>query len=161
MVNQWSVRTQTRRWRSLLAASALFGLLAVWSLGSPPAGGAQSPGPVLLATGQFGVIDGLHKGEGKALIVLLPDGQRFLRFEGFKVTNGPDVYVYLSGHAAPRDSVQLHQGAAFEIGRLKGNIGDQNYALPAEVDLSKFKSVAIYCKRFSVIFSTAELVFHR
>ncbi len=156
-MNQWSVRTQTRRRFSVLAARALLGLLTVWSLVSP-ASGAQSPGPVFLATGQFGEIDGLHKGEGKALIVMLPDGQRFLRFEDFKVTNGPDLYVYLSGHAAPRDRVQLHQGAAFEVGRLKGNIGDQNYALPAEVDLSKFKSVAIYCKRFSVIFSTAELV---
>ncbi len=156
-MNRWSVRTHIRRRPSPQAALALLGLLAVWSLGLP-ASGAQSPGPVFLATGQFGEIDGLHKGEGKALIIMLPDGQRFLRFEDFKVTNGPDLYVYLSGHAAPRDRVQLHQGAAFEVGRLKGNIGDQNYALPAEVDLSKFKSVAIYCKRFSVIFSTAELV---
>ncbi len=157
-MNGWSVLTHIRRRLSLLAAPAVLGLVAVWYLGSPTASGAQSPGPVFLATGQFGVIDGLHRGEGKALIVMLPDGQRFLRFEDFKVTNGPDLYVYLSGHAAPRDKVQLHQGAAFEVGRLKGNIGDQNYALPAEVDLSKFKSVAIYCKRFSVIFSTAELV---
>lgn len=156
-MNRWSVRTHIRRRPSPQAVLVLLGLLAVWSLGSP-ANGAQPPGPVFLATGQFGEIDGLHKGEGKALIIMLPDGQRFLRFEDFKVTNGPDLYVYLSGHAAPRDRVQLHQGAAFEVGQLKGNIGNQNYALPAEVDLSKVKSVAIYCKRFSVIFSTAELV---
>ncbi len=146
---------------SLLTATVMLGLLALLHFGSPQAIRAQSPAPVVLASGQFVEIDGLHKGEGKALVVVLPDGQRFLRFEDFKVTNGPDLYVYLSGHTAPRDKAQLHQGAAFEIGLLKGNIGNQNYALPADLDLSKFKSVAVYCKRFSVIFSTAALVFRR
>ncbi len=122
---------------SLLRATAVLGLLAFLHLNSPQAVRAQSPAPVFLASGQFGEIDGLHKGEGKALVVVLPDGQRFLRFEDFKVTNGPDLYVYLSGHTAPRDKAQLHQGAAFEVGRLKGNIGNQNYTLPADLDLTK------------------------
>ncbi|HYU20661.1 MAG TPA: DM13 domain-containing protein, partial [Chloroflexota bacterium] len=62
-----------------------------------------------------------------------------------------------SGHPAPRDSRQLHEGGAFEIARLKGNVGDQNYELPADLDLSAVKSVVIYCRQFSVVFSTAEL----
>lgn len=87
----------------------------------------------------------------------LSDGTFVLRLEEFKVTNGPDLYVYLSGHPGPRSGSQVHEGGALEVARLKGNIGNQNYALPPNVDLSKFKSVVIYCKQFSVVFSTAKL----
>jgi len=80
-----------------------------------------------------------------------------LRFESFKVQNGPDLYVYLSGHPAPRSSNEVHAAGAYEVARLKGNIGDQNYDLPRDLDLSQYKSVVIYCKRFSHVFSTAEL----
>jgi hypothetical protein len=40
---------------------------------------------------------------------------------------------------------------------LKGNIGDQNYELPANADLAKYRAVTIWCKRFSVNFGTAPL----
>ncbi len=143
--------------RTALLATALLAAL-IW----PGAGAvsAQSQ-PVTLATGQFTGTDSFHKGEGKALLVRLPDGQRFIRFEDFRVTNGPDLYVYLSGHPSPRTGAQLHEGAAFEVARLKGNVGNQNYELPADLELSKFKSVAIYCKRFSVMFGSAELITRR
>lgn len=118
--------------------------------------GAQS-GPVTLATGTFSGTDSVHRGEGTALLVRLADGRRFLRFESLKVTNGPDLYVYLSGHPSPRTSAQLHEGAAHQVAFLKGNQGNQNYELAADLDLSKFKSAVIYCKRFSVVFATAEL----
>ncbi len=48
---------------------------------------------------------------------------------------------------------------AFEVAQLKGNIGGQNYLLPADLDLSTLKSVVIYCRRFTRVFSTAGLVF--
>jgi len=131
------------------------GLLWAAALVSPGAANAQVQ-PVVLATATFQGADAVHRGEGKALLVRLADGQRFLRFEQFRVTNGPDLYVYLSGHPAPRSSAQLHEGAAHEVGALKGNVGSQNYALPANLDLEKFKSAVIYCKRFTVIFATAE-----
>ncbi len=117
----------------LVAAIAAIVLPVVWYLGSTAEVEAQAAQPVFLASGQFGAVDSFHKGEGKVLMIQLPDGQRFLRFEDFKVTNGPDLYVYLSGHTAPRDKAQLHQGAAFEVSGLKGNIGSQNYALPADL----------------------------
>ncbi len=143
---------------ALLAGVAAIVLPTIaYALGAPTEAGAQSTQPVLLASGQFGGIDGLHKGEGKARVFRLPDGKLVLRLEEFKVTNGPDLYVFLSAHQAPRNSAQVHEGGAFEVARLKGNIGNQNYALPPNVDLSKFKSVVIYCKQFSVVFSTAEL----
>ena len=114
--------------------------------------------PIALGTGQFTEIDAVHKGEGSATVYRLPDERRLIRFETFKVQNGPDLYVYLSGHPTPRSSEELHNQGAFEVARLKGNIGDQNYELPADLDLSQYQSVVIYCKRFGVVFSTAELV---
>src|SRR5690554_4127738 len=96
------------------------------------AGSAQ--GGTVVARGTFGEVDAIHKGEGQAVLARLPDGRYTLRFEGFRVTNGPDLYVYLSGHPAPRSSAQLHQIADLEVATLKGNVGDQAYELPAGFD---------------------------
>ena len=156
-----------RRTAVVVAAAAivLLALPLAWYLASPlfltqavsesaPAAPAQSR----LTAGTFGVVDGIHRGEGTASFVQLPDGQRVLRLEeDFRVTNGPDLYVYLSGSAAPRTSAELHGSSAFEVAQLKGNAGGQNYALPGDLDLSKFRSVVIYCRRFTTVFSTAEL----
>jgi hypothetical protein len=119
------------------------------------AGAAQSD--AVVARGTFGEVDAIHKGEGQAVLTRLPDGRYTLRFEGFRVTNGPDLYVYLSGHPAPRSSAQLRQIADLEVATLKGNVGDQAYELPAGFDPARFKSVVVYCKRFTTVFSTAEL----
>jgi hypothetical protein len=117
-----------------------------------------APAHSRLAAGRFGVVDGIHKGEGAATLVRLPGGQTVLRLEDdFRVTNGPDLYVYLSAAPAPRSSSDLHAAGAFEVAQLKGNVGGQNYVLPDDLDLSKFRSVVIYCRRFTTVFSTAEL----
>ena len=86
------------------------------------------------------------------------DGGRVLRLDDFRATNGPDLYVYLSGHPAPRSSAELHADGAFEVAPLKGNVGSQNYELPADLDLAAFRSAVICCRRFATVFSTAELV---
>jgi Electron transfer DM13 len=154
-----------RPWLPLAIAAGIVLLPITWYLASPlvltRAVNESTPVQTVttkLAVGQFGVVDGIHKGEGTASISELPNGQRVLRLEDdFRVTNGPDLYVYLSGDAAPRSSDQLHASGAFEVGQLKGNVGGQNYQLPADVDLSAFRSVVVYCRRFTTVFSTAEL----
>ena len=118
----------------------------------------QPDAPIALSQGSFTEVDNIHKGAGHAAVYQLPDGKRVLRLENFNVTNGPDLFVYLAGSVMPRSSNDLHSAGAFEVARLKGNIGDQNYELPADLDLAKFKSVVIYCKQFSVVFSTADLM---
>ncbi len=148
-------------WHMWGAAVVIIVVALGWGPGAPSGAVAQSGQPVILAMGQWQGIDSFHQAQGKALMVRLPDGRRFIRFEDFRVTNGPDLYVYLSGHPSPRTGAQLHEGAAFEVARLKGNVGNQNYELPADLELSKFKSVAIYCKRFSVMFGSAELITRR
>jgi hypothetical protein len=146
-----------RVWGAAIVAVVVLG----WSLSAPSGAFAQSGQSVILAMGQWQGADSFHQAQGKALLVRLPDGRRFIRFEDFRVTNGPDLYVYLSGHPSPRSGAQLHEGGAFEVAVLKGNIGNQNYELPANLDLSKFKSVAVYCKRFSVMFGSAQLITQR
>jgi hypothetical protein len=156
---------------ALVVAITIVALPLAWYLGSPlfldqqvnedfpapMAGESPSVGDArLLSRGEFGEIDAIHKGQGQAQLYQLPDGRRVLRFQHFEVQNGPDLYVYLSGHPAPRSSTELHESGAFQVGRLKGNIGDQNYELPDDLDLSQYRSAVIYCRRFSVVFSTAE-----
>lgn len=108
-----------------------------------------------LVKGTFTDADGFHKGSGTALIVRA-GGDRVLRFEEFRVTNGPDLYVYLAAHPQPRSREDVHQGFV-SLGRLKGNVGNQNYPIPAGTDLTRFVSVVVYCQRFHVVFSTATL----
>lgn len=111
----------------------------------------------VLAKGSFVSADGVHTGKGTAAFYRVGQGL-VLRLDPFESTNGPDLHIYLSGSAAPRNSEQLHQGTSLEVAKLKGNIGAQNYTLPAGTDPGEFKSVVIYCKRFHVVFSTAELI---
>jgi hypothetical protein len=112
--------------------------------------------PTALSNGAFGVIDAIHGGEGTATIYALADGSRVLRFEDFRVTNGPDLHVYLARNDAPRSHDDLGDDY-IDLGSLKGNVGNQNYTLPAELDLSGYQSVVIYCVPFQVVFSTATL----
>jgi hypothetical protein len=102
-------------------------------------------------SGNFiGVNDGIHNAEGVAKVIVLDDGTNVLRLENFKATNGPDLYVYLATDRSASDIVNL--------GRLKGNIGNQNYPIPAGTDLAKYNTVLIWCKAFSVLFGSAQLV---
>jgi hypothetical protein len=87
----------------------------------------------------------------------LADGKRVLRFTNFETSNGPDVRVYLVAADDAKDSDTVKKAGFVEIGSLKGNIGDQNYDLPSDLDLSKYRAVTIWCKRFSVNFATAPL----
>jgi hypothetical protein len=125
----------------------------------PTAAAAPTPArPLLLREGAFGSMDdNLHKGQGRAAIYHLADGTRLLRLEDFSVTNGPDLYVYLSASASPRTARDFGAAPSVNLARLKGNVGNQNYSLPADLDLADFQSVVIYCKKYDVIISTAAL----
>lgn len=101
-------------------------------------------------TGTFmGIGDGFHKVEGVAKVIRLGNGAEILRIENLKATNGPDLYVYLSKDKSASDFVNL--------GRLKGNVGNQNYEIPTGTDLSKYDTVLIWCRAFSFLFGSAQL----
>lgn len=117
---------------------------------------AVSDTPMIIGQGQFQDADSFHKGSGTATIYQLPDGSHVLRFENFETTNGPDLHVLLVKEPAPASRDQIMAGY-IDLGSLKGNIGNQNYEIPAGTDISEYKSVVIYCMPFHVIFSIATL----
>jgi hypothetical protein len=104
----------------------------------------------LLSTGSFvGVGDGIHDAQGIAKVIPIEGGSNVLRLEDLVVTNGPDLYVYLSTDKSASDFV--------DVGRLKANIGNQNYPIPAGTDMTKYDTVLIWCRAFSVLFGSADL----
>ncbi|MCI0437761.1 MAG: DM13 domain-containing protein [Chloroflexi bacterium] len=118
---------------------------------------ASEGAAVGLRTGQFSDADSFHRGSGTATVYEGPDGSRILRLEDFRVTNGPDLRVILSPHPNPQERDEVTAEGYIELGKLKGNIGNQNYEIPGGVDISDFGSVVIYCKAFHVLFSAAPL----
>lgn len=114
----------------------------------------EAPDVQTVAEGSFVSRD--HPTSGTATVLGDGSGQRFLRLTGFETDNGPDLNVYLS--ATPPDG----DGSAFDddfvdLGDLRGNVGDQNYEIPADVDLGQHHTVVIWCVRFAVPFGAAEL----
>lgn len=109
------------------------------------------------AAGNFMGADSFHQGMGTATIFELGPGERVLRFEDFRVTNGPDLRVLLVNAPNPEGHGDLDDAGYVELGKLKGNVGSQNYDIPADLPLSEAQSVVIYCKPFRVVFSVASL----
>ncbi|GGZ30113.1 DM13 domain-containing protein [Streptomyces poonensis] len=120
-------------------------------------GGEPSTGdrhPVDLTEGRF--VTHEHDTSGIARTVRLLDGSQVLRLEDLMTSEGPDVRVYLSTRDADAVKEGLGDGAV-ALGKLKGNLGNQNYTVPAGTDLSAFRSAVIWCERFSVSFGAADL----
>jgi hypothetical protein len=109
-----------------------------------------------LASGQFH--SGAHETKGMATVFQLADGKKTLRLTNFETSNGPDVHVYLVAAQDAKDNDTVTKTEFVDLGSLKGNIGDQNYELPSNADLAKYRAVTIWCKRFSVNFGTAPLM---
>jgi hypothetical protein len=101
----------------------------------------------------------VHHTSGRATIYQESDGKLILRLTNFQTSNGPDVHVVLIAvKDASDDANFLKSGTErVELGKLKGNQGDQNYEIPAGTDLNKFRAVSIYCERFNANFGTAPL----
>ena len=112
--------------------------------------------PAKIVSGRFH--SNAHETNGHATIYRLPDGRRVLRLTEFATSNGPDVRVYLVAAGDVQDEDAAKQAGFVDLGALKGNIGDQNYDVPANLDLTKYRAVSIWCRRFSVNFGAAPLV---
>jgi hypothetical protein len=118
----------------------------------PPAG------PVVVRQGEF--VTHEHATTGRARVIRKPDGAHVLELVGLDTSNGPDLRVWLSDQPVRSGVDGWHvfdDGKRAELGRLKGNKGDQAYAIPDGTDLDRLTSVAIWCKRFSVSFGAAGL----
>jgi hypothetical protein len=128
---------------------------------APPASASPADAttaPIVLAEGSF--ISHEHGTTGTVRILELADGSRILRLAGLDTSNGPDLKVWLTD-APVLDGKDgwfvFDDGAYVDLGSLKGNRGNQNYPIPADLDLEGLSSVAIWCDRFNVSFGAAEL----
>jgi hypothetical protein len=111
-------------------------------------------GTVEVATGDFVSLD--HRTSGKLRVLDLGNGSRVVRLEGLRTDNGPDLYLYVTANPVDGEEGAFDDDVV-NLGRLKGNQGDQNYDLPAGVDLADYASVVIWCDRFDSAFGAAPL----
>ena len=102
-------------------------------------------------TGEFTGTDSFHRSRGTALIIESADNRYTIRLLDFFVTSGPDLFVYLSPD--PEDWTR----DALEVSDLRGNEGTFDYDVPAGTDVSRYRSVIIWCKSFSFLFAYASL----
>ena len=117
----------------------------------PPTEPIASPDLAAVRTGTFKGADDFHFGSGEASLIETAPGEWVVRFEDFSVRNGPHLLVYLS---PDRDG---YADGVIELGRLKATDGSYNTKVPAGADVTKVRSVVIWCKQFAVQFAVAEL----
>jgi hypothetical protein len=123
--------------------------------GSPQADSAASSKPVVISSGEFHPV--AHPGKGDAIVYRLEDGSHVLRLENLNIFNGPDLYVYAVAAKDAKDDETVEEANVLNLGSLKGNRGNQTYELPAAFNPEKYRSISIWCKRFSVNFATTPL----
>ncbi|MBO4162356.1 DM13 domain-containing protein [Micromonospora antibiotica] len=124
-----------------------------------PAGSPTSTRPVVVSRGEF--VSHEHDTSGTARIVRTADGGHRLELVGLDTSNGPDLKVWLTDQPVRTGRAGwgvFDDGRRVELGRLKGNKGDQAYAIPSGTDPAGLTSVAIWCQRFAVSFGAAPLV---
>jgi len=119
---------------------------------------AAPAGPRDLLAGSL--ISHEHETSGSVRIIENPDGTRQVALVGLETSNGPDVHVWLSAGPVVEGRDGWYTAASYDhvdLGPLRGNLGDQLYDIPAEVDLSTFRTVDLWCERFGVSFGAAAL----
>lgn len=124
------------------------GALALTTLRDKTVNETVAVGPAMLS-GSF--VSGAHETRGTARIVSAGDGS-VLTLTDFRTDAGPDLFVY----AVPSGATDSVDGGV-RLGALKGNIGNQQYELPAGLDLAPGTTIMIWCRAFSVAFGSAKL----
>ena len=132
--------------RRLLIATAL----AVLAL---PAAGATAATNVELLHGKVRAVG--HSASGRAAVVLT-SGRRVLTLRSFRIDPGPNVRVWLVPRSAKGDG-QIPKDYK-DLGKLKGNKGNQQYRIPNSVDLRRYRSVIFWCVPFTQTLARADLV---
>lgn len=107
-----------------------------------------------LASGDFYDLE--KEGSGRALLYDV-GGTRYLRLEDFNVTENIDLFVWLTDDPRPPDSAAASTATHVELGNLKSTVGDQNYEIPAGIDMSQMQSVVIWCEPVSIAYAAAPL----
>jgi hypothetical protein len=127
---------------------------------TPPATPKQAAepataGPARVSSGEFHAV--AHPGTGDAIVYRLEDGSYVLRLENLDIFNGPALYVYAVAADDANDDATVLDAGFLNLGPLKGNQGNQTYELPPDFDPARYRSISVWCERFSVNFVTAPL----
>jgi len=119
---------------------------------APVAVPAAVAAPKDIAKGELGFVDQLHNGTGEVRLVQV--GTSFLvRFESVTISNAPDIRIYLSKDTGGR----YVEANSLYLGALKATNGSFNYEVPANTDVSPYKSVVVWCRNFSTLITWADL----
>jgi len=132
------------------------------SIATSAPNGGPAPANRLLASGNF--VSHEHTTTGTAQLVQLADGRRQVVLLNLSTSDGPDLWVWLTDQKVVTNSSGWHvfdDGRYLQLGRLKGNRGNQVYDVPSTADLAGYRSVTIWCRRFTVSFGAAELTVAR
>ncbi|WP_436493088.1 DM13 domain-containing protein [Actinokineospora sp. HUAS TT18] len=150
----WKLFTHSTVDEALPAGFQVAATTSAAPMTSAPTTTEAPAGPKVLAEGAFASAE--HKTSGTARL-LEQNGARLLRLEGFSTSDGPDVHVWLSATKSGSDWHAYDDGHYVKLGKLKATDGNQNYAIPADADLTGIASVVIWCDRFNVAFGSAPL----
>lgn len=121
--------------------------------GRTPSEGEEKPEIVELGAGDFE--DAEHAVTGRARVLELADGSRFVRLEDLDTSDGPDLHVWVTDQPSGGEWGSYDDGRYVKLGELKATQGNQNYEIPKSADLGGLVSVVIWCDRFNVAFGTA------
>ena len=113
--------------------------------------------PFIIMAGDFSVIDDIRSASGTASVYKIGDFTYALRLEPFEMAGGPDLHVILSLGANPRTSSETLLPSHVDLGQLKSNVGAQNYEVPGNVVVTRYKSVVIYSMSLNLVYSSATL----
>ena len=116
------------------------------------------------ATGTFirpNPSDKLHWGKGMVTLYVKNGRYEILLNQNFQVGPGPAFHVYLSKLSDIKSKGVFNEGLGngenYDLGVLKSFKGSQVYAVPADIDMSKVKSVVVWCKSFKQLITSATL----
>ena len=112
----------------------------------------------VLFIGSFNTVDSTHYGIGDVKVIENDQNQRTLFFDDVEISNGPDLFVYLTIKTNFQGAEPFQDPGEFvDLGALGFTMGSFSFDIPSEVDLTEYKTVLIWCKAFAVAFTWARL----
>jgi len=129
-----------------------------------PAPTAEQPTPALpdasaIRSAQFSSLDAVRQSAGTITLYRSADGSLLLRFDDFSVTNAPGLALYLVANPTPQtvDDLDSPNVPHFDVGALKGTLGNQQYVIPKQLPIQNYKSIVVFSEGLQLIYASATL----
>lgn len=121
----------------------------------PPLPAMGEPGAAAVGAGPLYGID--EVGTGTATLWRLPDGRYALRLEDLFVTANAGLELRLSPVAAPHSTKDYTSGPSAFVAPLDVTAGSLNVAVPADVDVTRYRSLVVWCPTVNSAYAAATL----